>query len=285
MMEDMTTNTTRSRTARRLLACTLGLALAGTLVHPAAAAEPESSTQSERPVRTVRLVIHVAPELGEEAERYHERLDERLPPALEEAGFELVDDVTADASVRVSLLVDDLDNFAFRLETEITVGDQHTKLKPTPCEDCLIDKLYPAIDQQGPRIVDALQVARVRSGSPTSHGETQPQAGDPPPPIGPLGGVGIGVAGLGLAATIAGAVELSKGKRYDADTGAPDRTFVDHRPAGRALLGAGVAAVVVGAALVITDVTLRAKQRRTPTRAMHPIFGEGVVGLGLIQQF
>jgi hypothetical protein len=108
-------------------------------------------------------------------------------------------------------------------------------------------------------------------------------------PIGPLGGVGIGVAVLGVGATIAGAVELSKGKVYDPGTlDRPDLEFTDHRPPGQALLGVGIATATVGVALLVTDVVIRSKKRRAQTasaRTPFPMVGDGIVGVGLIQKF
>ena len=272
----------------RSLVCSVALGLSSFTASPAAAAPAAESESDERPVQTVRLLVQVDAEVGEDATHYRARMLEGIQPILANAGFELVDDVTADASVRVSLKVDDLDNFVFHLETEITVGDQHTALDHTKCEDCLLDKLYPAMDQQGPRIVDALRVARVHSGTQVVDSDVPPEAREVAA-IGPLGGVGIGVAALGLGATIAGAVELSKGKVYDPNTiDSPNPQFTDHQPAGRALLGVGIASVAVGVALLVTDVAIRAKKRRnrqTSARAYFPVIDGDVFGVGLIQKF
>ncbi len=255
---------------------------------PTLAAAPTSP--EERPVKTVRFVI-VDDEIEEDwVDHFREQTRDKIHSVIEDAGFTLTDEVTADATVRLSLEVDDAENFVYHFEIEVVVGDQHTALDDAKCEDCLTDKLVSVAEQQAPRIIDALKVARVRSNA-TNAAVSDGSADEPRKvaPIGPLGGVGIGVAVLGVGATIAGAVELSKGKVYDAESReGPDLQFTDHRPPGKALLGAGIAVATVGVALLVTDVVIRSKKRRAQqasARTPFPLVGDGVVGIGLIQKF
>jgi hypothetical protein len=126
--------------------------------------------------------------------------------------------------------------------------------------------------------------------SSTSHPD-EPGDGDGDPvepatvkPIGPLGGAGIGIAALGLGATIAGAVELSRGKIYDEPTLTfGERTYVDHTIPGAVLVGLGAAAFAAGTAMLVVDVVARNKKQKN--RAAHPMLGPGVVGVGYIQRF
>lgn len=270
----------------------MAVGIIGVSFHSASALAdvPAPVESEERPVKSVRFII-VDDGIEEDwVDHFREQTREKIHTGITEAGFVITDEVTADATVRLSLKVDDAANFIYHFEIEIAVGDQHTVLDQAKCEDCLTDKLVLVAEQQAPRIIDALKVARVRSNAPPTTLPHEPTNEDEKvEPLGPLGGVGIGVAVLGLGATIAGAVEISKGKVVDPDSlDRPDLEFTDHRPAGRALLGVGVAAVTVGVALLVTDVVIRSKKRRGQTssvRAPFPMIGHGTVGVGLIQKF
>ena len=84
--------------------------------------------------------------------------------------------------------------------------------------------------------------------------------------LGALGYVGISSSVLGLGSTIAGAVLLPRGEVVRT-TG--ERAYLDvinYRPPGKALIGVGVGAVVIGNILLALDLTVLA-ERRAKTRA------------------
>ncbi len=83
-----------------------------------------------------------------------------------------------------------------------------------------------------------------------------------PAAIGPMGIAGIVLGSAGLGTTIAGAVDLGRGRVVEPSTRTGFDRGTDYRPRGRALLGAGLGMAVVGAVLVAVDVGLRAKKRK-----------------------
>lgn len=98
---------------------------------------------------------------------------------------------------------------------------------------------------------------------------------DPAPPadaprvrtLGPASYVGISASALGLGAVIAGAVLFDRGKVLENDPGAYILEYTDYRPAGAALLGVGIGAVVVGSVLIGVDLGVLLPRRRERARA------------------
>lgn len=112
----------------------------------------------------------------------------------------------------------------------------------------------------------------------TDDGETKAAA------VGPLGIVGIvtTVGGLGMAGY--GIVQLGRGESQDLGDNEHEGTRRDYRPAGRAWLGAGIGTAVVGATLMIVDLTVL-KKRRAKAVSVTPTASPTQVGLTLRGQF
>ncbi|PRQ04057.1 hypothetical protein ENSA5_11050 [Enhygromyxa salina] len=89
---------------------------------------------------------------------------------------------------------------------------------------------------------------------------------EPAPALGPVAYVGIGAGALGLGATIAGAVLLSRGKISTDALGGPSVDSIDYRPPGAALVGVGLGALVIGKVLLALDLSVL-RERRTKARA------------------
>jgi hypothetical protein len=77
-------------------------------------------------------------------------------------------------------------------------------------------------------------------------------------------------------------VELGRGRIYDVvvDT---ERTGVDHRPVGGALLGVGAVMLTAGVTMLVVDL-VRSKKRQQAGLA-HPLLGPNLVGLGYSARF
>ena len=239
----------------------------------------------------VQLAVDVS-ELGADGTGVDGLISDELGPRFAAAGYELVTDDPAALQVRVRLEVLRLDKFDYGIHFELGDGDQVEPLLPwVACLACMDSKLLTVLDSSwNPLLATLDDHVEARGTDPevalVSPGDSNPVA-PPPKPIGPLGGVGIGVAVLGLGATAAGAVELSRGVIYDDPSKTPaQQTYVDHSIAGRVLLGVGIAGITVGSALLITDVLVRAKRRKQPqARAAYPLLGPGIAGLGYVQRF
>lgn len=99
----------------------------------------------------------------------------------------------------------------------------------------------------------------------TDNGTTVNKTGDEDriAPIGVLGGVGIVLAAGGLGSTVAGSVDLARGKVTEDPSTSGEERSRDYRRRGAVLLGVGLSAIVVGTVLVVTDTRKRAKRRKT----------------------
>jgi hypothetical protein len=240
--------------------------------------------------------------LGERGNGMQGALYRELRAAFEASGVELVEADQNDPDavrlrIRFSGNAEDVYLFKYELHFELINGKTATQLiEPVACPECFDPALYETLNQQVPALIEAIEAEAV---SDTEGNDVTPPSGDgdgdvsdppiapKPKPIGPLGGVGIGVAALGLGATIGGAVELSRGKVYDEPSKQPaERTFVDHTLPGGVLIGVGAAGLTVGTAMLIADVVIRAKRRKQhQTRGAYPLISPGVAGIGYVQRF
>jgi hypothetical protein len=108
--------------------------------------------------------------------------------------------------------------------------------------------------------------------------ETAPATAEPPPSapegaeptprarvIGPVGYVGIASSVLGFGSGVAGIFVLDRGVQPDADN--YGLTVTNYRPAGKALLGAGLGLLVVGNVLLAVDLAVLTPRRRAHVHA------------------
>jgi hypothetical protein len=270
------------------------------LPSPAVAGSPSSNSNEDAATRgRVGLIVDVSA-LDEEFRRPSERaILDKVPPALTEAGYAITDG-TVDLVLRVRFVKLDGGHQYHGIYFEFVHGDEaKSAIDWVHCSGCNQVRLDERLDEALPRLLEALDEA-VRSlpdlveGTSGGDGDGDGDSGQPiaptPKPIGPLGGAGIGVAALGLGGILWGAVDLSRGRVYhqDLDTPEPRRTWTDFTPRGQVWLGVGVGAVALGSALLITDVLMRAKQRKQRgSRAGLPIplTTPRALGLGWVQRF
>ncbi|MFV8750465.1 hypothetical protein ACNOYE_07925 [Nannocystaceae bacterium ST9] len=249
------------------------------------------------PEQPLRVVVDTAALDEQDRERMRKFLQAGVVEEIEAKGITVVEDGSA-TTLRVRIEYLDEEDLEYAIHYDIQHGGEiYTDVPLALCTFCVDAKLLRAINGGLPAALKRLEeLAEPVEPSPLE--ETDPVLEEPVPedepepdriaPIGPLGFTGIGVAALGLGATIAGAVELSKGKVYEQTSTGLSWEFEDHRPAGKALLGTGVAVMAVGVALLVTDTVIRARKRKNSDsgkRAFFPVAGEGIVGAGFIQRF
>jgi hypothetical protein len=264
------------------------LALGVLLVTPAlllphvAIAGPATTTGS-----SIRVVVD-AKALGDAEASFAAKIDEKLRAALEDAGYVLDDSVRADATVRVRLSFFNQEDLDYQIDVDIAAGEQLVRLETVGCPHCGEDELLARVDSRQSEILTALERALAQSSdtvvpAPDEGGEDPPvQEPGKGKPIGALGGVGIGLAALGVGSIVAGGAELGRGKIYD-DIVTTERAFVDHRPVGGALLGVGGVVLVAGVTMLVVDI-VRSKQRRHAGLPV-PLLGPSIVGLGVAGRF
>ena len=258
--------------------------------------EPEAPTASPETNAQIGLVVD-ASAIDEEYRGQLEVVTQRkLEPALEEAGYEIAAGVV-DIAVRVRFTpIEGGQSRDHGMHFEFIRGDEvEPAIQWVLCNSCGQARLEQLLADSTPRLIEALDIAVDEAASQTDGGAEDggpedTQAATVPKPIGPIGGVGIGVAAAGLGTLVWGAVELSRGKVYDQESGVshPYRPWTDHTPRGRILLGLGIGGAAVGAAILITDLVLRSKKRRSAkkdTGLLIPLMSPNALGMGWIQRF
>lgn len=137
----------------------------------------------------------------------------------------------------------------------------------TKCEMCtereLVDHVEKAIDAAVPSLpAQAPDPATTQSPTTTTTAITPTQQDDTRRGLSPIGKAGIGVAVVGLAGAVAGAVLLTRPpKDVDMELETERTSF---RTPGIGVLAGGAAVLVVGIALIAVD-RARAKKRGTST--------------------
>lgn len=255
---------------------------------------------TEQP-RSVHVSVDVT-ELGPKGVGVDGLVLDKLTAKLQEAGFEVVEASAEAVQLRVRFVGLRVDKFDYGIHFELVDGDAvEPVIQWVACLLCVDANLLPLLDEHSPALIEALD--RRLAGSATVEGEGEgegagdstigvdavPEVGEPIAVIGPVGGVGIGVAALGLGAVVWGSVELGRGRVYeDGSSANPDRSWTDHRLRGRALLGAGLGGVALGTALIVTDVVIRAKRRkqaREQTGIVVPMAAPEGIGVAWFQRF
>jgi hypothetical protein len=247
---------------------------------PAAAAPASADT----PAR-VRVVVD-ADALGDAEAFFEEHAHVSVSAALEQAGYALRDQIDAEVTVRVRMSFYNEEDLDYEIDVDISTGPELVRLETAACPQCVDEDLLARVDAIGSDVADGVARALARVDE---HGAAngEPVEGERVAAIGGVGIAGGVIAGLGVGATIAGAVELSRGRVFDDPDRTPvERTFVDHRTPGGVLLGVGAVAVVAGAAMLITDVVMRSRKRKQQRAGVaHPILAPGIIGVGYIQRF
>jgi hypothetical protein len=267
---------------------TLSMLVSSFLCAIALLAPPRAAALEPKQAARVRVVVD-ARELGEGESFFNEEVGARVRGLVEAKGYEVLDTVDADATVRVRITFFNPEDLDYQIDVDISAGSEIVRLEPLDCPQCVDADLLAKIEGQDEAILAAIDKALAQDDESSKRGRARAdrdEGGTQVAPIGPMGGVGIGVLGLGLGLTIAGAIEIGRGEVFDNAEGAPLLTGEDHGPRGRILLGTGVGGVAIGAALLVTDLMLRAKQRkRHRAGAAVPIITPTSIGVGWVGHF
>ena len=265
----------------------------------AVASSPESEAPSASAETKVKIALVVDTSAIDEEFRHQLEVitTRQLQPALEEAGYEVTDGFV-DLALQVRYAPVEAGQFRDHgIHFEVIKGKNvEPAIQWVLCNACGQVRLEELLTETTPQLVEALKKATqtpatqnteegTHDDNPNgSNNDTQPV--ELPKPIGPMGGVGIGVAAVGLGVLIWGGVELSRGVVIDGLEN-EQRRLIDHRPRGNALVGAGAASLVVGIVLLGVDLGLRSKQRKQARSktAVAPFFTPQSAGIGVAGQF
>jgi hypothetical protein len=248
-------------------------------------AQPPTAVQDGP--RPVRLELD-ASAVGDRALGLEDLLREELAPVFGANQAQLVDMSRSEVPhlrVRIGGKFKDIELFKYELHFELVEGDNVTKLiDPVVCEKCYDDVIVSTVGAQVPTLLEAVD-ARTAAVDPGDGdpGDGDSGDGDSTPsrkPIGPIGGVGIGVAAAGLGITIAGAVQWSRGRVPDDDLTRRTSEGRDYTGQGQLLVGLGAGALVVGVVMLAVDLSVLAKRRNGAARAqLLPTIGPERAGI------
>lgn len=269
----------------------------------------QAQTPDDAAARPTILLEADSTELGKRGVGLDKVVLDRLGPALDAEGIDVAGTVE-DLGVRVRILPVDMDALHYSIVFEIERDDQYSQvLGAVDCKPCIDATLLAKIDARAPALADLIKERvldgdRAEAAGDSGEGEggeddggggngdvePEPQTEPQIKPIGALGYAGIGTATLGLGATIAGAVELSRGRIYNPEISAQadyELSGRDHRPPGYALIGVGAAVVGAGLVMLGVDVGRRAKQRkpRDQRALIVPIMSPAGGGVGMVGRF
>lgn len=210
---------------------------------------------------------------------FKEDLEERAAAV----GLRLDPLVTADVLIQVDISVTQPDAPVQVIQSVAVIdGEIVARGETQSCVRCEAPELVDRSLELLPRAVEALQQHRDNERAEAEAAAAAAPASEPVSDmapqeskrvrLGPVGYVGIASTVVGLGATIAGGVFLSRGEVVEEAN--INVTTRDYRPAGWAMLGAGAAVMVVGNVLLGVDLGILSR-RRAGQRAR-------VTGLGLM---
>jgi hypothetical protein len=278
------------------------LSLHASVVSEVATPTPTASKASTEVDRVVLEVDH-GPLLEQQKVAAAEKSgffvrDDATRALRERHHVEVVEDAAAPA-ILVKLAWKDYDNSVYAIEISTRRPGEAKKLVEALEATCINNSALvevvlanlPAALEQLERPQEAAPVPEVSAPEPQPEGPdpvqqpTKIEPADKPAALGAVGIVGIvaGVGGLGMAGF--GISRLVKGETRMID---PEREQFgianDARPQGRAWLGVGMGAAVVGATMLVVDLTVLRK-RRARSVAIVPALGLGTVGIDLRGRF
>lgn len=263
----------------------LGLPVeAATLVAPDGAAGLRVNLAIDTSLLDSAVAARLAPEIAKQ-----------LGPVLEEADLHVVsppEDGEQTLSVRVKAFDEEQRNYEVDLQLGVEGGE--TTLATVTCEACNERRLIAELVQEIPRLVELHEENYAKDGDAIPLGQSEvdrpvlevpmrlvDSAETKPKRMSALGGVGIGVAVLGVGGLAVGVVEFGRGKIYDdVQLYAWERPYVDHGPPGLALLGVGAVVLASGVTMLAVDV-IGMKKRRVgrQTGRVYPLWDAQSVGL------
>lgn len=174
-------------------------------------------------------------------------------------------------SITIEEVTGENPGYAYRVDT-VRDGKAAAAAKPTACGLCTEGELVTAIgsriehaigklDEPPPAAVPPPRVDP--RATPAAVGPTPSDTPKPSPALRIAGGTLLGV---GVAATIAGAVLAARDPKPKEDM---PRKEWNTRPPGYALIGIGASIVVTGAVLLVVDARRRARTRRSTTARLR----------------
>jgi hypothetical protein len=263
----------RVRTVALAIASALTLASMPVRAAPQAGGEPEpSSASATDAVIAVEMAASV-----ERGEALAEKISQEGARLLQ--AHRLPAEVDAADPKRVLIRVSGTDyDWSVAVSVE-KAGEVLRALDPAKCE-CTKEEL---IDRAMQGVVDLLPVLRGEDDAgtpppPSTNGGDRPTKGERKR-LGAPGKAGVALIVLGAAGAIAGAVLLGLGRR-DEDANPQMRDEVSYTAPGGAVLGVGLAVLVVGAILVGVD-----RSRARKRAALLPIVTPRWAGIGLRMKF
>ncbi|MCH9685361.1 MAG: hypothetical protein K0V04_28255 [Deltaproteobacteria bacterium] len=231
--------------------------------------------------RPLRVTIDVSAIAEDDAPHIERFTEEQIEPVLRDAAYAR----SSDAGDAVEIRIDYVERKDLLYAIYVDVYDDGEKIEPGidwfVCKFCPQGMVAEAVAEHLPAALDLLAEHEAKAAAadetPGTLGEpADPQGGSPtkPRPIGWLGITGAVVATGGLATTVAGIVQLSKGEVV-IPTQASQRRVQDFRPQGGALLGIGLGAMALGTAAVVVDV-VRRRRSRNHARVAPSVLPSGV---------
>ncbi len=272
---------------------------------PSLASAQGPALGDEGPAHVVRLEVDASRAGPFAVPPYEALFLGQLRSAFADADIELVGEAPAGApTLRVEIVSASSDgpDMTLRFLWIADGADPSLVFPAVDCRTCLNEIMGAHAEARSPKLVAAAQAhfnaleEGSEGGEDTGAGEEGDDGddgddhgpGDPvdTPPIGPLGISGAVGLGVGLALTIAGAVEISKGQVPVPGTSYLD-TSEDHRPRGGILVGVGSAVLVAGAVMLGVDLVHRraANGDRAASAHLFPLLTPTTAGFGVVGQF
>ncbi len=277
--------------SRAALSCTLAL---GSLVagpvnawaSPPVAEQVGSDAVTE--VERIRVIIDTSRLSKSDSERIRPYVYEQVIGYIEAEGFSVTSKkVPTTLRVRIEYLDQEDLEYAVHYDIQRDVGAS-TDVPWVACVACVDAALLRKIEEGLPPALARIRQLTPSEPEPVEQPPTTDEPTKPAPaPIGGLEIAGAVLAGVGLGVVIGGGVEYGRGVEVEGESD-QTRFRVDHRIPGGVMLGVGSAALLVGVALLATDLGKRAKQRKSADKRearVLPILGPGTVGLGFVGNF
>lgn len=240
----------------------------------------------------LQLIVDTSTLAEADRDSFRATITTSVTETLASEGRELVDGAPTTLRVRVEYLAEE--NLDYAIVYEALQGSESLgEAASLTCSGCVEAKLVRTISEGVPAALVRIDELVAANAEPTAPTPAEPTPAEPPaarvPPIGALGIVGSIIAAGGVATLVAGGLELDRGLVDDIDLANEFGSQTDHRPLGRALLGAGIGVALVGVALLATDVAIRAKKRKAsaPRQSLTitPAWRPDYAGIGIGGRF
>src|SRR5689334_21893282 len=110
-------------------------------------APPSALAQAPSQAARVRVVVD-AKDLGEAESFFDEEVGARVRGLVEAEGYEVLDSVDADATVRVRITFFNPDDLDYKIDVDISAGSEIVRLEPLDCPQCVDEDLLAKIEGQ-----------------------------------------------------------------------------------------------------------------------------------------